>query len=98
MIELYDDMEAQLVEHPWLVGAKYTIADAAFTPYVVRLEHLDILGLLSGHPKVLDWFNRLKTRPSFQDAIVKWENPNYLALMKLQGRENWDKIRQIVAG
>jgi glutathione S-transferase len=98
MIELYDDMEAELVEHPWLVGAKYTIADAALTPYVVRLEHLDILGLLSGHPKVLDWFNRLKTRPSFQDAIVKWENPNYLALMKLQGRENWNKIRQIVAG
>jgi hypothetical protein len=32
------------------------------------------------------------------DAIVKWENPDYLALMKLQGRENWDKIRQIVAG
>jgi glutathione S-transferase len=97
MIELYDDMEARLAEYAWLVGTQYSIADASFTPYVVRLEHLDILGLLSGHPRVLDWYNRLKTRPSFQDAIVRWENPDYLALMKLQGRENLDKIREIAA-
>jgi glutathione S-transferase len=95
MLELYDDMEAQLGEHPWLVAEKYTIADASFTPYVVRLEHLGILKLLDRHPRVLDWYVRLKTRPSFQDAIVKWENPDYLALMKRQGRENWDKIRRV---
>ena len=23
---------------------------------------------------VIGWYNRLKARPSFQDAIVKWEN------------------------
>ena len=97
MLQLYDDMEAQLAEHPWLVGAEYTIADASFTPYVVRLEHLDIMELLSRHPKVLDWYSRLKARPSFQDAIVKWKNSDYLTLMKRQGRENWDKIAQIDA-
>jgi len=96
MLKLYSDMEACLIEHPWLVGAKYTIADAAFTPYVVRLEHLDILQLLDGHPKVLDWYGRLKERPSFQDAIVKWENPDYLSLMKQQGRENRNEIGKIV--
>ena len=95
MLELYDEMEAQLGEHAWLVGESYTIADASFTPYVVRLEHLDILKLLDGHPRVLDWYARLKARPSFQDAIVKWENPDYLALMKRQGRESWEKIHQV---
>jgi glutathione S-transferase len=90
-------MEARLVEHPWLVGEKYTIADAAFTPYVVRLEHLDILQLLNECPKVLDWYNRLKARPSFEAAIVQWENPDYLALMKRQGRENCAKIREVIA-
>jgi len=95
MLELYDDMEAQLAKGAWLVDSQYTIADAALTPYVVRLDHLDILGLLDGHPRVLDWYNRLKARPSFQKAIVEWENPEYLTLMKQQGKDNWPKVRQV---
>jgi hypothetical protein len=46
---------------------------------------------------VADWYRRLQARPSFADAIVRWENPKYLELMKRQGRENWPKIREIVA-
>jgi glutathione S-transferase len=95
MLELFDDMEAALAKHSWLVGDRYTIADAAFTPYVVRLDHLDIMGLLDGHPRVLDWYRRLQQRPSFQDAIVKWENADYLALMKRGGAESWLKIKEI---
>lgn len=95
MLELFDDMEARLKEGPWLVGSQYTVADSAFTPYVVRLDHLDVMGLLDKHPRVLDWYSRLKARPSFQKAIVEWENPEYLKLMKQQGRDNWTKILQV---
>ena len=97
MLALYDDMEAALARHRWLVGDQYTIADAAFTPYVVRLDHLDIMGLLDGHKRVTDWYRRLQARPSFADAIVRWENPDYLELMKRAGRENWPKIKEIAA-
>jgi glutathione S-transferase len=97
LLELYRDMDAALAKHPWLVGGSYTIADAAFTPYVVRLDHLDVLGLLDGTPRVADWYRRLQARPSFQEAIVRWENPDYLALMKRNGRESWPKIKQIAA-
>lgn len=95
LLELYDDIERQLTFHPWLAGPQYTIADAAFTPYIVRLDHLDVLGLLVDHPKVVDWYNRIKARPSFQDAITKWENPDYLRLMKRRGLDHWDEIRQV---
>jgi glutathione S-transferase len=97
MLKLYVDMEERLVEQPWLVGSQYTIADASFTPYLVRLDHLDIIGLLDGHSRVLDWYNRLRARPSFREAITKWENSEAIDLMKRQGRENWQKIRQIAA-
>jgi glutathione S-transferase len=97
MLELYDDMEAALARHSWLVGDRYSIADAAFTPYVVRIDHLDIMGLLDGHPRVIDWYRRLQARPSFANAIVRWENPDYIALMKRQGQENWLKIKEIAA-
>ena len=50
LLQLYRDMDAALANHAWLAGDRYSIADAAFTPYVVRLEHLDVLGLLDPHP------------------------------------------------
>jgi glutathione S-transferase len=97
LLELYRDMDATLAKQRWLAGDAYSIADAAFTPYVVRLDHLDVLGLLDGTPRVADWYRRLQARPSFADAIVRWENPKYLELMKRQGRDSWPKIREIVA-
>jgi glutathione S-transferase len=97
LLTLYRDMDKALANHPWLAGDDYSIADAAFTPYVVRLDHLDVTGLLDPTPRVADWYRRIKARPSFTDAITRWENPDYLDLMKRQGRENWPKIKQIMA-
>jgi glutathione S-transferase len=97
LLELYADMDAALSKHPWLAGEHYSIADAAFTPYVVRLDHLDVMGLLDRTPRVAEWYRRIQARPSFQDAITRWENANYLELMKRQGRENWPKIKALAA-
>jgi len=97
LLQLYRDMDAAMANHAWLAGNQYSIADAAFTPYVVRLEHLDVLGLVDPTPRVADWYRRIKARPSFEAAIVRWENAGYLQLMKRQGRENWPKIERIVA-
>jgi glutathione S-transferase len=97
LLQLYRDMDATLANHPWLAGERYSIADAAFTPYVVRLDHLDVVGMLDSTPRVADWYRRIKARPSFHSAIVRWENAGYLDLMKRQGRENWPKIKEIIA-
>ena len=97
LLTLYRDMDKTLASHAWLAGDDYSIADAAFTPYIVRLEHLDVMGLLDATPRTADWYRRIKARPSFEPAIVKWENGKYLELMKRQGRENWGKIKEIAA-
>jgi glutathione S-transferase len=97
LLTLYRDMDNALGQHGWLAGDAYSIADAAFTPYVVRLEHLDVLGLLEPAPRVAEWYRRIKSRPSFHDAISRWENLSYLELMKQRGREDWPKIEQIMA-
>jgi hypothetical protein len=47
---------------------------------------------------VRDWYRRIQARPSYQDAIVRWENADYLSLMKRNGRENWPKIKAIAGG
>ena len=50
MVQLLDEMEEALAGHPWLVGDEYTLADVAFTPYLLRLEHLDLLGMVARAP------------------------------------------------
>ena len=65
LLTLYRDMDDALANHAWLAGDDYCIADAAFTPYVVRLEHLDVMGLLDPTPRTADWYRRIKARPSF---------------------------------
>ena len=72
----------------------YTLADVAFTPYLARLEHLNVAEMLGERRHVADWFRRCKARPSFQEAIVKWENADYLKLMKARGGEAWPQVRE----
>ena len=91
-------MDDALAKHAWLAGGTYSIADAAFTPYVVRLDHLDVLGLLEQTPRVADWYRQDQGPAELQRRHHPgWENAGYLELMKQQGRENWPKIKEIMA-
>lgn len=95
MVLLLDEMEEALSATPWLAGG-YSLADVAFTPYLARLEHLNILDMIGERPRVADWYKRVKARPSFQEAIGKWENADYLKLMKGRGTEAWPALQQIM--
>ena len=96
MVQLLDEMEEALAAQQWLAGPDYTLADVAFTPYLARLEHLAILDLIGERHQVADWYRRCKARPSFQEAIVKWETADYLGLMRRRGTETWPQIVEIV--
>jgi glutathione S-transferase len=95
MVLMLDEMEEALAGAPWLAG-DYSLADVAFTPYLARLEHLNILDMLGERHRVADWYRRCKARPSFREGIGKWENADYLALMQGRGREAWPAVRQIM--
>jgi glutathione S-transferase len=97
MVQLLDEMEEALAGHPWLVGGEYTLADVAFTPYLLRLEHLDLLGMVADRPRVAAWYARCQARPSFAEALRKWENGKYLTLMKQRGEQHWPQVRAIMA-
>jgi hypothetical protein len=97
MVLLLDEMEESLARHQWLASDDYGLADVAFTPYLARLEHLDILDMVGDRRHVAEWYRRCKQRPSFHAAIVQWENPDYLSLMKRRGREQWPQVQEIIA-
>ncbi len=96
MLQLLDEMEEALAQHQWLVGNSYTLADVAFTPYIVRLEHLHIIKIIGDRSHVSDWYARCKQRPSFETAIRKWENADYLALMNRGGDELWPEMETMI--
>jgi glutathione S-transferase len=96
MVQLLREMEESLSEHAWLAGGSYTLADVAFTPYLTRLEHLNILRMVESYPRVADWYRRCQARPSFEQALRKWENPDYLKLMKEQGEKEWSSISDLI--
>ena len=64
------DMEVAPNETNWVVGDNYSIANAAFTPYLTRLDHLNYLGFIEDRPQVADWYDRIKARPSYGVAIT----------------------------
>src|SRR5437660_1603716 len=61
----------------------------------VILDHPAILDVIGERHRVADWYRRCKGRPSFHEAIVKWENADYLALMQRRGPETWSQIAEI---
>ena len=67
------EMEVALAASPYLAGQAYSLADAAATPYIFRLEMLGLDKLWIGrHPRVEDWCARIRERPSFAHAITSW--------------------------
>ncbi len=56
-------------EGPWIVGAQYTIADICMAPLFQRMEDLGMTDIYDGSPAVVDWFERIKARPAYDEAF-----------------------------
>lgn len=92
------DMETTLADSPWLAGKEFSLADVGFAPYVARLDHLQLQFLWDKRPHVAVWYDRLRERRAYNEALEKWFNAKYLPLMKEKGLEAQERIKQIVSG
>lgn len=95
--KLLGDMNDALANSRWLAGDEFSLADVAYTPYAVRLDHLQLNGMWDEKPAYADWYERLKQRPAFQNAVTDWINPSYLEIMEPKGREAWPRVRDILS-
>jgi glutathione S-transferase len=64
-------MAAALEHGPYLAGQRYSIADAAVTPYVLRLDLLRLAPMWAKRPAIAAWYERVRQRPSFDTAITR---------------------------
>ena len=58
---------------PWICGKDYSLADTSIAPLLDRIEYLDLLSVLEKCPRVKEWFNKIKTRKSFLEAMPPYE-------------------------
>jgi len=87
-------IEERLADRPWLAGDAYSLADAAYTPYLYRLETMHMSELWeAGCPRVGDWFARIKARPSFHEGVIAPAVVANLELLREKGRELWPQLR-----
>ena len=93
------EMEVALASSPYLAGHAYSLADAAATPYVFRLEMLGLDKLWIGkRPRVEDWCARIRQRPSFARAITSWLTDTDRARYAAIGEDPFPKIAAMVGG
>jgi ganglioside-induced differentiation-associated protein 1 len=93
------EMEAALADAEWLMGERFTLADIAVAPYVLRLSDTGLSGLWSEgrRPRVGDWFERLRQRPSFETAVGAWVPPPLVAVLRSFSDGVSAEIRQLIA-
>jgi len=100
---LYDahllQMEDALRAGPWLAGESFTLADIALAPYLNRLDMLQMAGFWTGgrYPRVADWFERMRARPTFGPAIPSWCPANLTDDLRRFGAESWPRVRKMLA-
>ena len=93
---LLADMETTLSDTPWLAGKEFSLADIGYAPYVTRLDHLQLQFLWDKRPHIPDWYDRVRERRGYTEALAKWFNAKYLPLMKEKGAEVQAKVSAIV--
>ena len=89
-------MEEALGHGPWLAGDSYSLADVGLTPYVTRLNDMRILDAGGDRPRLADWFDRIRARPSYETAIRQWAPRSKLELMAGKGAEAAPRVRAIL--
>ena len=94
--EMLADMQAQLVEQPWLAGSDISLADLDIAPYIHRLESLELIFMVEDYPAVVDWYQRLKSRGSWAQAITRKHTAKWVGLMADTGKQAVPVVKDIL--
>ena len=90
-------MEETLADGPWLGGDMYSLADAAATPYINRLDMIDIRAAwVRDYPRVMDWFDRVRARPSFDAGITRHFTDDDADRMRPMDDDAAEKVGEIL--
>lgn len=88
-------IEERLAFSDWLAGPGFSIADAAYLPYMIRLDLLHLKVLWRDRPLIADWFGRLKARQGLA-AVMDWYEPRNLEVLTGRGLEAAEAVEAML--
>jgi glutathione S-transferase len=89
-------MADSLKTGPYLAGAAYSLADVAVTPYILRLELVNLAKMWESRPAVASWWDRVHKRPATQAAIFNRMTEADAAPFKNLQPDPWPKVRELL--
>ena len=89
-------LDALLVQRRWIAGQNYSLADAAWAPYVLRLEMLQLSTLWDRLPALARWYDRNRERANWPLAIDAFMSPEISASLLEAGSEALPWIRSLI--
>jgi len=98
---LYDrylqKMEDSLKNQEWLAGEMFSLADIGMAPYLNRLDMLGMLSMwLRQRPRLADWFERVKSRPTFHSSFLDWCPADLTTDLKTFGTKSWADVERVL--
>ena len=92
-------MDETLAHGPWLGGGRYSLADAAATPYANRMNDLGLFSIWAErYGRVADWFDCIRARPSYKTGIADWVTEDDRDRMVPVEEDAAGRVRGILAG
>jgi glutathione S-transferase len=92
---LLDAIDESARHGPFIAGAGWSLADAAATPYVWRLDQLKLARMWDRRPGVAKWYETIRARDSFQTAVEDWVTPADRERYA-NGPDSWSQIRGLL--
>jgi len=94
--KLLSMMAQSLAGGPYLAGDRFSNADCAVIPYILRLELLKLDKMWAPYPAVAEWWARVRTRPSVVAAIFDRMTEADWAPFKNLTSDPWAKAQELL--
>jgi glutathione S-transferase len=96
--KMMTDIESAVSDgRKYLLGNDYTLADAALTPFVERLERLGYTQMWAARPNAARWWETIKARPSYTKVVAGDQNEPLRKLILEAGQEAWPVVETYLA-
>ena len=90
------DLDELLSRQPWIAGEAFSLADAAMAPYFQTLFQFGWHDWYAGRANVAAWYDRCRTRDSYQSAVADDFPDEKIADLNRRGEPAWRKIQSII--
>jgi len=97
MDKMIRDMQAALSDKEWLADDRFSLADIALIPYVVRLDVMTLLEIWRDDcPRVFEWLQAVRRRRGYRPTYEILDRSRTHQLMRENGIAAFEKLRSLV--